>query len=448
MKLRDRTKRVLDNVKQEDRKPAFTAAESPASITTDNNIFDLTIKQEDAKDYEDLSEQHGEFGERDYYYRCNICKRRMANLKSVLEHRKSIHVDCRWSVTMIRNIDTEPDVNDPNFHCKSCEADYGGEKPYRQHLRNVHHMVLKSKFARCAPQNGIVPDPDDPNLYCRACDYTYKQKYGYKAHCRYAHGVKPVELATQKSTSSSMDTYCQTCDKRLATMGSYRKHIFVTHKMDSKTAQRKQGNILPNANDPNSYCRSCEKKFASRKSFKKHLLAVHSICLSAPRKKSSLEPDVDDPNFYCRSCRHTYSNKYIYRNHLRRLHGMNLKSLRRSMNTGILPDWNDPTLHCTSCDRTYKSKSKYAAHCKKVHKMKESARPAKVPDSNDLPNYCRICDFSYETRHEYNVHCLIAHDIKPAELFVNLEATADTEDPNHYCSWPQPSKLSLECLRQ
>ncbi|KAL7313078.1 hypothetical protein PS15m_006864 [Mucor circinelloides] len=62
MKLRDRKKGVLSNVKQEDRKFEFIITEATStSIVANNgiNTFDLNTKQEDTKKYSNLLQQNG-----------------------------------------------------------------------------------------------------------------------------------------------------------------------------------------------------------------------------------------------------------------------------------------------------------------------------------------------------------------------------------------------------
>ncbi|EPB84412.1 hypothetical protein HMPREF1544_08849 [Mucor circinelloides 1006PhL] len=88
---------------------------------------------------------------------------------------------------MIKDINTEPNIHDPNFHCKSCKVKYAGRNEYRGHLRIVHFMILKTIPKHKIPQKPILPDPDNPSLYCRSCDHTYASKGHYKLHCQYTH---------------------------------------------------------------------------------------------------------------------------------------------------------------------------------------------------------------------------------------------------------------------
>ncbi|KAL9539857.1 hypothetical protein PS6_011017 [Mucor atramentarius] len=346
MKLRNRKKRVLGNVKQEEQK-ADTALNSTSSFTVDEpSTCDVHIKQEDTKNDNSPLQQNDRFGKEGYYYQCDICKQRMPNIQSVMQHRNSIHNVKHTCPSMVKDINTEPDIHDPNFFCKSCEVKYNDRDGYRKHLKAAHYMVLKPIFSRKILQNTIVPDPDDPNLYCRACDYTYADKTIYKQHCRYKHGITSVKIPTTRAKPDGiMDTYCKPCDMRLSSKASYKRHLFSIHNVDFRLIQQKRKNAVPNVDDPNFYCCACEKKLSNKSSFKMHLMTVHAIYLSAP-KKTSLEPDINDPNNNCRACQRNYSSKSKYRRHLYIVHQIALPSLKGNVDPGNLPDLNDPQNYC------------------------------------------------------------------------------------------------------
>ncbi|KAL9539133.1 hypothetical protein MBANPS3_010453 [Mucor bainieri] len=420
MKLRDRTKLHLDHKKQEDGKPAVTVVKLATRIDTDTDtdtdFVDLTIKQEDRKRQPTLIQPHGEFGAKGYYYRCDRCDMKMADLKSLLQHRKSTHMDRRGRNKKIKHINAEPDIHDSNYYCKSCEKSYGDSPRYRHHLRYVHYMALKPISSWKAPRKDIFPDPDDPNLYCRACERSYSLKTTYKRHCRFAHEMKHAQFTNTSSTSSVLvDSYCQACDKRLANMSSYHQHLFAVHNVDWRTTRRNRNDITPDVNDPNLHCQSCEKTFANKYSFKAHLMQLHSIFQSAPRKKSSLEPDVDDPNSYCCACQKTYPSKSGYRTHLRMVHHMTLPSLRDSSNRTDLPDPYDPDRHCSVCKKTYASNSDYRQHCKSVHFMTLNHASIVNPDATiDIKHrdfYCAQCEKSLASKTEFEKHLRRIHDI-------------------------------------
>ncbi|EPB83832.1 hypothetical protein HMPREF1544_09406 [Mucor circinelloides 1006PhL] len=199
MKLRDRQKRVLGDVKEEDNKAGLTLINTSSSTVNVPSSWNRDIKQEDTKNDNNLLQQDDRFGKEDYYYQCDICKQRMPTVISVIQHRKLIHNVKRTNPSKIKDINTGPDVHDPNFHCKPCKVDYIGRNQYRQHLRATHYMVLKPMPKYRLLQSTIAPDPDDPNLYCRACDYTYADKATYKRHCRYTHGITSVKIRTRRA---------------------------------------------------------------------------------------------------------------------------------------------------------------------------------------------------------------------------------------------------------
>ncbi|KAL9553260.1 hypothetical protein MBANPS3_003369 [Mucor bainieri] len=229
MKLRDRTKRVFGNIKQEDCKPALKKAESSTLAPSGINTVDLlTIKQEDTKEHKALLKQHGKFSERDYFYRCDMCTMSTADLTSVLEHRISIHSVKQSSSRAIKHVETEPDIHDPNFYCKSCERKYRDAEAYRHHLRSVHYMVLKPIPVWKVPHSDIVPDPDDPHLYCRACDRTYKCKQYYRNHCQFAHGVNTLYLSNSTAQGQQIESRCQRSQQPLPGMSenlSFQKQL-------------------------------------------------------------------------------------------------------------------------------------------------------------------------------------------------------------------------------
>ncbi|KAL9552341.1 hypothetical protein MBANPS3_003802 [Mucor bainieri] len=157
---RGRMKHALCSIKQEDTKHDSAIPGSFTSAATDiSSTVEPTIKQEDAKEDKELLKQNGDFGNKGYYYRCDRCELKMVDLKSVLEHRNLIHIiDQRFNNTKIKNINTEPDVHDPNFYCKSCERSYKDRNKYRQHLKCAHYMVLKPIPSWKAPRKGNTTD--------------------------------------------------------------------------------------------------------------------------------------------------------------------------------------------------------------------------------------------------------------------------------------------------
>ncbi|KAL9536749.1 hypothetical protein MBANPS3_012396, partial [Mucor bainieri] len=83
----------------------------------------IRIKQEDASKSEALVD----IKKRDnkgYCYHCRICKKTFDNLQLVIDHRKSAHNIKSNGTSIIKHMDLEPDINDPNYFCQSCEITY------------------------------------------------------------------------------------------------------------------------------------------------------------------------------------------------------------------------------------------------------------------------------------------------------------------------------------
>ncbi|EPB83831.1 hypothetical protein HMPREF1544_09405 [Mucor circinelloides 1006PhL] len=415
MKLKNRKKRVFGNVKKEEQK-ADTALNSTSSFTVDeSSTCDIGIKQEDTENDTSFLKQSDRFGKEGYYYQCDICKQRMPNAISVLQHRKLIHNVKRTCPSKVKDINTEPDIHDPNFYCKSCKVNYNDRKGYRKHLKAAHYMVLKPIYSRKIWQNTIVPDLDDPNLYCRACNHTYSDKATYKRHCRYTHGITSVKIPTTRAKPDGiMDTYCKHCDIRLASKASYKKHLFAIHNVDWRLIQQKLENTVPNVDDPNFYCCACEKKLSNKCNFSMHLMLIHSIYQSAPQK-TGLEPDINDPNNNCRTCQRNYSSKSKYRRHLYLVHQIALPSLKDNLDSGKLPDPNDPQNYCNVCKKSLKTRKGYRVHCRNVHYMVlghySISNPNAIIDINHPKLYCAQCERSFSDQTCFRAHLRTVHNI-------------------------------------
>ncbi|KAL9546373.1 hypothetical protein MBANPS3_006690 [Mucor bainieri] len=128
MKLSDRKKRVLVNIKQEDQKTEVSLNNACPPVINAPTTSSVAIKEEETKERVKLLQTDDKFGKAGYYYHCDICKRKMANLKSVLEHRQSVRNVKHSNSRKIKFINKEPDVNNPEFYCKSCEVEYKNSK--------------------------------------------------------------------------------------------------------------------------------------------------------------------------------------------------------------------------------------------------------------------------------------------------------------------------------
>ncbi|KAL9540755.1 hypothetical protein MBANPS3_009501 [Mucor bainieri] len=245
-------------------------------------------------------------GHSDYY--CRKCDIAFKSLKEVLDHRKATH---NTRSTKIKHINIEPDVNDPNNYCKSCESYYSSRYLYRGHLRATHHMVLGTEVWT-KPRADVHPDPQDPNAYCRSCQRFYSNQ------------------------------------------GVYREHLKTVHKADLDRLRpvRNTDMIPPDWNDPNLHCSSCDSTFKSRPPIKK-----------SPRKTDLVL------NNYCNVCKRSYKHTKAYRAHCKKVHGLEPVKFA---NPNVAPDINDPDNYCKTCDKHMSSKTIFKSHLRLIHSVDET----------------------------------------------------------------------------
>ncbi|KAL9537071.1 hypothetical protein PS6_011777 [Mucor atramentarius] len=314
MKLRNRQRHISNDIKQGDHRPYFTRSSASSSTVNKTGPYSLDATQRDAKKGNSLFQQDDQFNGKDYYYRCDRCRQTSPNLKSVMEHRASVHNVKSRKGSMVKDINVEPDVHDPSFYCESCKVSYTDKNRYRQHLKTVHYMVLKTMRLGKALQNTNTPDHGDLNLPCRACDPTYAGKATHKQDCRHAHEIvfaKPYRR-------------CKLCKMDLSEEASYKEHLYDIHNMDCRLPHQTLQDVLPNFNDPNYYCPPCNRSLPYESSFLWHLEWVHAMYTAGPRKLVPV-PNINDDNNYCRLCQCYYPCKKEYRLHLDVIHSIPLE---------------------------------------------------------------------------------------------------------------------------
>ncbi|KAL9558009.1 hypothetical protein MBANPS3_001109 [Mucor bainieri] len=318
---------------------------------TRGNSRGIHIKQEDALKSEALVD----IKKRDnkgYCYHCRICKKTFGNHQSVMSHRESVHNIKSNRPSIIKHMDLEPDINDPNYFCQGCEITYSSRETYRKHFAQTHHMLLKKKRE---PFNDVIPDPHDPNFYCKICDITHKNKQSYRSHCYKIHKMRIIMSdATAKMPHPNYE--CNICQKSFSSKISLNRHLFVIHKMDSDSANQ-PSNTKPDVNDPNNYCIVCDKTYSTKIYLKYHVRAAHSI-RNKYQESDETKPDINDPNNYCRACHRKYISKYVYRVHLRNIHQMKF-SRATAYDPNRFPDPFNPNWYCCVCKIYYKGRPSY-----------------------------------------------------------------------------------------
>ncbi|KAL9545598.1 hypothetical protein MBANPS3_007066 [Mucor bainieri] len=365
------------------------------------------VKQETTEKYNPLSSS-GKFDGREYYYCCRLCDKEMPSLRAVLDHRRTVHAVGRGTVTTIKDVDLEPDVQYPNSYCKSCDKTYT-LYTYRHHLESVHHMVLKP-LPRTKIQNDKIPDPNNPDCHCASCDHKYSSKWGLLRHCQTIHGMENARLkkvrqilSQPKETLPDLhdpDFFCKTCGITSRSKKQFRSHCYHVHKMrplSLRPPRLKTGQHI--STSLKYYCYVCSRPFCEKRQLHKHLFVMHCFDDISLNQPSDKKPDIDDPKLYCCVCNRSYTNRVNFKTHVRAVHSVGVEDEKKKK---LQPDVDDPDDYCRVCDRKYASKRKYRNHLRFVHFMVLKAptayNPKKFPDPNDPNLYCYICKRHYKNK--------------------------------------------------
>jgi hypothetical protein len=71
----------------------------------------------------------------------------------------------------VLNSDVQPDIYDPNCHCKACNISLSSKANYRGHLQSVHGFGYMKHIKDLDVKNDLnVPDTDCLDFSCRACE--------------------------------------------------------------------------------------------------------------------------------------------------------------------------------------------------------------------------------------------------------------------------------------
>lgn len=123
---------------------------------------------------------------------CGICDKTLQS-STLRRHLRHVH---DMAVTVVPKVvprklakpSVVPDVDDPNYFCKTCERTYTNRFNHRDHLQFFHQMKLtplKRRIKIVHPD--IQPDEDDPNFYCKACEAKFSTRLRYRYHLTRLH---------------------------------------------------------------------------------------------------------------------------------------------------------------------------------------------------------------------------------------------------------------------
>ncbi|GAN11640.1 hypothetical protein MAM1_0768d11218 [Mucor ambiguus] len=409
MKLRRTPQRAKDMVKRSlvltntEQQPSRNRANSRQQTARSISPFNMKNEEDNQKDILSISISDSQEKDTTEVNAIRVkTETEQEDTAKVALHSNSVHNIKRFK--KIKDINVEPDINDPNNYCKSCESQYKSRIMYRTHLKRIHHMMLQSllKLKHKFEKTGIAPDPEDQNAYCCSCDRFYQNMVCYRRHLKAVHKMTPMQL----------------------------KHKRRTRRANSI----KNPNIVPDYYDPNLHCSSCNQTYGSKKQYRTHCAGVHGLRARSKPQKGCL-PDANDLNNYCKACDYTYANKRGYRYHCYRVHGLKPPKF---VNPDAIPDINNPYNYCKTCDKRYVARRHFKLHLRVVHKIQEDALVVptsscnKQPNIDDQDNYCCCCEKKFATKHSYGRHLFRKHEIT-RQTPRKDELLPDVDDPNNYC---------------
>lgn len=202
-----------------------------------------------------------------------------------------------------------------NF-CYKCNERYTSRQCYISHPILMHKVYMRESTQ--IRIKALQPDPNDPNFYCRSCDTHYVTIGQYRVHLRQAPhfmNLSPIQLKRRRrwtlhdnnlDEKGESDTYCTSCSMSYSSPQQLSQHFRRLHK---KYVEPRKGKpdfaIEPDPNDPDIYCKSRKFKFLHLSSYKSHLTKINKMRLSTRSKKKDsiidkhiqLEHEMEDLQF-------------------------------------------------------------------------------------------------------------------------------------------------------
>lgn len=365
-----------------------------------------------------------------------------------MDHLKLVH-NFEFNGVSIKNIKLEPDVQDPNHYCRTCDREFKSRLGYRGHLRTVHFILLKAidispsdntastdpnlycnlcQTSYCnrsylqhhirSAHSDILPKPNNTDNYCISCKKSFKSELLYRKHCRRVHALKPT------TPSCPVKHYCKICKITYKSKEIYEAHCNYHCRLTEPKSTIVNPEIVPNTANHNNDSKTCKYPQFTHKMF-----GVFSFS----EKPVETTPDINDPNNYCCACDKTLSTKWGFRLHLQSIHSIKvpIKLCAKADNGFTVPNIDDPNNYCRVCNKTYQSRVNYRDHLRHKHKIIIRLMRAYLdPSVTDFQFNCRVCKSSFSSVVIYRKHCVQYHGMPPkTSAFI-----IDAHDPNYNCA--------------
>lgn len=191
-----------------------------------------------------------------------------------------------------------PDLNDPNFLCKSCNIKFETQTEFHSHATNIHKMTL--------------PSSAEDSLFCQSCNRSYRCKDQFGEHNERLHTL-PRPKGSRKSLTQ----------KKYYDQPTQRKRATTTTSAVGESVPAVLRNGFKNFAKQEYICTVCQDTYTNIIALRHHRINVHDIVAVYDTKKE-----------YCNLCQFTYTSSLSYRNHWVNVHGGTTTGKRRR--TGVL----------------------------------------------------------------------------------------------------------------
>lgn len=304
---------------------------------SDQNRLTVNIKSQNPE------RKSSSFGRWKGPIKCKLCGSSFSGRQSFCLHRKTEHKEV-WKRTTKLKKRTRLDVP---LKCRLCDEEFVGQSNLDSHDETVH---------RAPEADG--GDPSAPKWKCHwtGCDKLFAVKKSLYYHIQIKHKQKFHE--------------CQRCDKKFASLASYKNHM-----------------LLITCTEPKEHCQICGKGFRSKDGLSRHRRQEH-------RNKSKRKQD----KYSCAQCGKTYSFLNSYNSHMRWHTNQN--------EIIIYPCGVD------NCERTFKNRWNLKVHLKKAHGVELPNCSSEVPPPplNDDANEkleCTRCKKCFKSLNGLQIHMLL-----------------------------------------
>nr|CAD7431442.1 unnamed protein product [Timema monikensis] len=439
------------------------------------------------------------------------CDWRSLDFESYLEHKETVQhrMKEKMETAMEEDIDGEEavdddcvddneddcvDKNEDDFFCNLCNVDSTSRAEAEKHIKSAAHQnELKKHFELAKHSDNVMKtNLSCDSLCCKMCDVTKSTQSTFKQHLLSKVHIEMIVLRESikaktpldgnkeptaetkkialKKTTSSLDTYCKTCDYVFPTNVAYKKHLQSQGHIDKllqlqfKDSQSENSEKVQDGmpdNKESVECSLCKITFSSPSQFCTHLKSRFPVT-----HESEFQSDYDEtkikslnlkakPNIYiCNPCNITFQSEYEHARHLvSKKHCdieayLKLQDLQPKLKSNapkpahLTPGYGKAIYRCSFCNIEYASNYEYNDHLlTPEHKKKQASfvRSSHV---------CKPCDISSNSEDEYRFHLASSSHKKNVEEIAedNIQYLPNnlTTYECHYCALVCSSKNDYE----